>query len=611
MLDSLLTYLRHALRAVGSVPLTTTTMIACVALGIGPGLAIFGIIDTLLFKSLPVAGADQLVLFARRSSGDVERAFPSPFFDVVTRSSQTLEATAAWYPTKVAARVQGRAEQLSAELVSTNYFETVGVPMARGTDWRENPGDVQGVILSHRYWSTALGSDPSVVGHVVIVQGVPLSVIGVAAREFFGMQVGTMVDLWLPMRYAPMLLRRPDALVSHSQWWTSLVGRRRPAVTIEQAEAEVAGLFTAYRRSVVGQRPTQERLAEIDREPLMLAEGGRGVSRIEGSRARLVLWMSVVSACTLLLVFSNLAAVLIGRLAQRAPELATRLSLGASRRSLLAQLALEHTLVVVAGTAAGTLVWYWMRTVVPQMLFGSTIQLDLSSNWRLVAAASAMALVGILLLTSVAVRWLARRDLMTVLRMGGGTSGPLKWRASQGWSHGVLLLQVAVSVAMVLQAGAFARSLANLSGRDLGFDSAHIVVARLDARNAALTPPALTMLHRQLLQRSRTWPGAESAALARTAPLDSAQEIFDEVRVATGGEPCSVKSVDLQAIEGDYFAVLGLSFVNGGPPSSIAGGAPGLHWRAVVNETFARRCVAAGTVVGLSIASQGGPVWRL
>ena len=357
MFDSLYRSVRHTVRVLWRAPLTATTLIACIALGMGPGLAMFGVVDTVLFKSLPVGEPGQLVLLTQPGSDEVESAFPYPFFDLVARSTATLQASAAWSPAKVAVRMGERSGQLTAELVSTNYFSTLGVPMARGISWRA-PHEAQGVILSYRYWTTVLGSDASIVGRPVMVQGVPLSVIGIAARDFFGMQVGTLVDIWLPMDLAPVLRGRSELLVSHTQWWTSIVGRRRAVVSLEQCNAELDAAFKAYRRSVAGGNATPERLAAIAGEALIVVDGGRGVSRITNNRSRLVSWMSIVGLCTLLLVFSDLAAVMLGRLAQRGPELAMRLSMGASIRALYTQVLLEQGTIVGAGTVVGVLVWY-------------------------------------------------------------------------------------------------------------------------------------------------------------------------------------------------------------------------------------------------------------
>jgi predicted permease len=586
-------------------------MIACIALGIGPGLAMFGIVDTVLFKSLPVAEPDALVVLTRRASNDISRDFPYPFFDLVSRSTATLQTTAAWYPAKVAARIGERSAELTAELVSTNYFSTLGVPMTRGTTWQAVSNDTRGVILSHRYWTTVLGSDASIVGRPMIVQGVPVSVIGVTGRDFFGMQVGTFVDIWLSMDLAPVLHGRPELLVSHTQWWSNIVGRRRAGVSLEQCNAELDGAFKAYRRSVAGGNAHSDRLGAIEREALIVREGGRGISRVTDDRSRLVSWMSVVGVCIVLLVFTDLAAVMLGKLAQRGAELATRLSMGASLRNLYAQIVIEEGAIVAAGTLVGVLVWYWVRPFVPRLLFGATIQLDLSSSWRLIMAAAATTLLGTLLLASIAIRWIARRDLMTLLATSGLSGGSAKRPASLGWSLGVLFLQVALSVAMVLEASAFARSLANLSGRDLGFESGNIVMARMDARNAALSPQGLAQLREDLLQRARGWPGTTLASVAWTAPLDSAREVFDQVRISRGGPPCTVKSVDLQVVGRDYFGVLGIPFVIGGPPTADSRAAAGGPMPAVVNETFARRCADTGTMLGRTTDGRGIPSLKI
>jgi predicted permease len=603
MFETLRRHVRHTLRVLWKAPLSTATTIACIALGIGPGLAIFGIIDSVLFKTLPVTEPDQLVALTRQTGAETDGAFPYPFFDLAARST-TLQSTAAWYPAKVSSRMQDRSATLNAELVSPNYFSTLGVPMALGTAW-QTPHDTQGVVLSHRYWTTALGKDASILGRAISVQGVPLSIIGIAGRDFFGMHVGTFVDMWLPVDLAPVFCNRPDVLLSHTQWWINIVGRRRAGTSLEQSAHELDTAFKSYRRSVAGDNPSPEKLAAIQREVGGVTEASRGVSRITQDRSRLLSWMSLVAICTLLLVLSDLAAVQIGRLTQRGPEFATRLSMGASTRALYAQIAVEQAMLVSAGMLVGVVVWYWVSPFLPRLLFGPTFQLDLSSNWRLVIVAAAATLLVTLVLATIAIQWIARRDLMTLLGPSGFSSGVARRQTPQKWSHAVLFVQVALSLAMVLEASAFARSFANVAGRDLGFESNHVVMARLDARNASLTPQALASVQQNLLQRARVWPGTQMASLAWTAPLDSAREIFDEIRTSTHGQPCTVKYVDLQVVEPDYFAVLGIPFVSGGPPAPDATG--GRSLRGVVNETFARRCVGTGSMLGRATDARGWP----
>jgi macrolide transport system ATP-binding/permease protein len=604
MFENLRRYVRHTLRVLWKAPLTTATMIACIALGIGPGLAIFGIVDSVLFKSLPVTEPDHLVSLTRQTATETE--FPYPFFDFAARSTTTLQATAAWSPARVSARMQDRSAPLNAELVSRNYFSTLSVPMTLGTGW-QTPHDTQGVIVSHRYWTMAFGNDASVLGRAITVQGVPLSIIGVAGRDFFGMQVGTFADMWLPIDLAPVLRNRPDLLMSHTQWWANIVGRRRAGTSLEQSSHELDSLFKGYRRSVAGDNPSPDKLAAIERETVGVSDASRGVSRITKDRSRLLSWMSIVAVCTLLLVLSDLAAVLLGRLAQRGPEFATRLSLGATTRTLYAQIALEQAMLGTAGMLVGVVVWYWVSPFLPRLLFGPTFQLDLSSSWRLVAVAAAATLLSTLVLASLAIQWIARRDLMTLLGPSGFSGGVARGHTPQKWSHAVLFVQVTLSLALVLEASAFAKSFANLAGRDLGFESNNVVMARLDARNASLRPEALTELQQNLLQRARAWPGTKVASIAWTAPLDSSREIFDEIRMSTGGQPCTVKYVDLQVVERDYFAVLGIPFVSGGPPAQNATGGDSGSMRGGVNETFARRCAGTGSMLGRATDARGTP----
>ena len=606
MFETLHRYLRHALRVLWKAPLATAAMIACIALGMGPGLALVGVVDSVFFKSLPVTQPDQLVSLTRPTASDGEAVVPYPFFDFAARSTTTLQATAAWSPLKVSARMRDRSSALNAELVSTNYFSTLGVPMTRGVPW-QRPHDTQGVVLSHRYWTSALDNDVSILGRAITVQGVPLSVIGVAGPGFSGMQVGTFADIWLPMDLAPVVRNDREMLVSHTLWWANLVGRRRPGTSLEQSSDELASLFKAYRRSLAGESPTAERLAAIEREMVGASDASRGVSRITEDRSRLLLWMSIVAACTLLLVLSDLAAVLLGRLALRGPEFATKLSLGASTRTLYAQITLEQAILVSAGVLVGVVVWYWVSPFLPRLLFGPTFQLDLSSSWRLVSVAAVATLLGTLVLASFAIHSIAGRDLMNLLGTSGFSGGVARRHTLPKWSYALLFVQVALSMVMVLEAGAFARSLANLAGRDLGFESNDVVMARLDARNASLTPAALAQLQQHLLQRARAWPGTRVASVAWTAPLDSSREIFDEIRISTGGQPCTVKHVDLQVVERNYFAVLGIPFVSGQPPAAKAtGGGSGLMG-AVVNETFARRCVGTGSILGRATDARGAP----
>ena len=602
-MDSLRLCSRHAVRALLRAPLTTATMISCIALGIGPGLAMFGVLDASVFKPLPLGQPHEIVLLQRQGSSEIEHDFPHPFAELAG-TAKTVQ-TSAWYPTTAVARIGERSEKLAVEVVSENYFTTLGVPMFRGTAWWGGGADARGAILSHRYWTSTLAGDPSVIGRTVFILGRTYTVIGVAAPGFFGLRVGTLVDLWLPMAVAPAILDREDALVSHNLWWTFVVGRLRPGATMAASHAELDALLKGYRHAVAGAHLTPERNAEIDREGLLVVDGSRGMSQVRADRGQLPVWLVLIGACTLLLVCSNVASLTLSGLSQRAQEFGIKLSMGAPRRTLFGQVAVEHVLIVLCGTLAGLLLWSWMRSFLPQLLFGPATKLDLSLDWRLSVVAATMMLLATAILSLVGIVWIGRMDPLTLLRLTVNASHTATaGRSSQRWQRWVLLVQVGLSVLLVLQAAAFARSFTNLSQRELGFDRDHVVVVRLDAENAALSPAAFLHFQQTLLDEVRGAGWVQTAAVAHAAPLDSGQEVFDNIRVPGDQQACDVRRVELQLVDREYFATLGIRFLAGRPPSSgrgpaTAGGDP-TSIPVVINETFARRCFEPSQAIGRS-----------
>ncbi len=622
MTAGLLQDVRYGLRTLRKSPGFTTVAVLSLALGIGANTAIFTLIDGAMLKALPVKDPHQLVFLSNPAAAGVSvgiqtgvrSLFTYEEFEQIRSGQQAFSGVFAAEsgPDRVQVSFGGSApEQAQAKLVSGDYFAVQGVDALLGqtfTSAGENgPGSTPVAVISYGYWKRKFGLSSSALGTGIQVNGVPLTIVGIAPQRYFGESVGDAPDLWIPMMMQPQIKRgrfwlRDDASKAEKVMWLHVAGRLKPGVTREQAEANVNLIFRQALAARAGSNLTPDRKREVMDQKIRLQDGARGASawREEFSQPLLVL-MSVVGL-VLLIACANIANLLLARAAGRRKEIGIRLAMGASRIRLLRQLLTESMLLSFVGGALGVLFAYWgSGLLLRQVTAGpNPIQLDITPDARVLAFTAAVAvLTGLLFGLAPAFR-ATRADVGSTLKEN--SRGLTSSAARLGFGKALVASQVAISLLLLIGAGLFLRTLHNLQNVNLGYNREKLLLVRVDAVAAGYKDTGIAGVYRQLLDRFRTIPGVR-AVTASGNGLFSGTESGDRITVE-GYTPKKDgdDSARFDQVGPNYFSVVGIPVILGreiGPEDNETS-AP----VCVINDAMARFYFAGRNPIGMHITDE-------
>jgi predicted permease len=541
--------LRYALRTLGRAPGFTAGAVLSLGLGIGATAAIFGIVDAVLLRRLPVRAPEELVLFAVRLPGQTAapgRAFSYDQHQMFRRSG-ALADVAASAPLRVSVDAGGIEEAtVPGQLVSGNYYTMLGVGAAVGRlitpkDETESP---EIAVLSHAYFQRRFGSDRSIVGRTVRVNGQPVTVVGVSAAGFSGTRPGAPADITVPLSMQPRVMPQVQDswLRDPYQFWLELVGRLDPRVPQPRALAALNAGF-------------QARLEELRKggrvgppgAALMFQPGARGTS---DARTRYDGPLAVMMAIVVLLLIAacaNVANLLLARALKRRREIAVCMSLGATRLRLGRQLLTESLVIAAAGGGAGVAIATFAAGLLRVQLAGEPLQHAVAQpDLRVLVFTAAVSLVTAIAFGLAPLLLVSRVAPQRVLNnQGERVSG------SGLFGQGVLVVtQVAVSLVLLVGAGLFIRTLTNLRTMDLGFDQEEVLVLRLEPEGSnqkresdGTFKSSLLRIYGGLLEGVESLPGVRSASLAGVTPLGD-EDTNTRTRVRRAG--ATERNDDLQ-----------------------------------------------------------------
>ena len=581
--------LRYALRSLHKSPAFTGAAVLSLAIGIGGNTALFTLIDTLLWKLLPIRDPEQLLVLSKQTEPSAGYGFTYQEY-ALFREHVPLLDLAAYARVRLNASLDGSAEPtLDGQLVAGGYFPLLGVRPALGrllgADDDRVPMGHPVVVLAHRYWKLRFNGDPAVVGRRILLSGVPFTIVGVAPQGFFGVEVGAAPQLFVPVMMQPAvmpmmvnLLDRPNVYST----WLRVVGRLNPGVSIQQAAARLDALAGAPETDW---RPRNKFTGQPEDVRLVLGPGATGLSDLRRQFSQPLFLLLAVSGIVLLVACANVANLLLARAAARRAEFALRLALGADRGRLIRQVLVEGLLLAVLAGVAGVGLAFWATgALVAYASSGQgTVVLDVAPDFRVLAFATAVSAVAGLVFASVPALRAAREDLSSTARLDLVRTG-----RGHGPGGALVASQVALSLVLLIAAGVFVRSLQNLTPDEVGADRARVVILRVEPRgsadrNGSGVAERFHNLYQVLLDRVEQIPGVEAASLARTTPLSPASLGYRLV-AATGGAPRMVAST---IVYPEYFEAMGIPVIKGRDfnEEDLRPGAP--H-AVIVNQAFVR-----------------------
>ena len=600
--------IRYALRFLRRSPVFTAVAVLSLALGIGANSAVFTLINALIVRSLPVREPAQLVLLEpARGADNIQPVFPHPYFRSLDSANTVLDGMFAVSRESGVSIDRGNgAEPLpnAAALVSGKYFSTLGVRPAMGRLLGPNDDVTRKghpvVVLGFELWRQSFGGDEAIVGKSVRVNGVPMTIVGVAPEGFFGTQVGEKIDLYIPLLMAHVAHRSTDAAVldERGDWWLFVMGRMKAGVTRDQAGAELSMLF---KRELLANPPFDRSnargMAQLEQASVQLSDASSGLPGLRRRFARPLIVLAGMSAIVLLIACTNLASLLSARAAARRKEIAIRLSMGAARRRLLRQLLTESLILSAAGALLGA---FFASAGARGLLAIASrgrpqLWISITPDWRVVGFTAVVAIGTAIVFGIVPALQATRLELAQTLRAGAGAG-----RGRRAIRFGKLLIatQVALSVLLVFGGSLFVRSLQRIYSTDVGFDRSNVIVFRMDPRRVGYRGSSLAAFYATLLERTRAVPGVAGATLSSHVPFSGSQSGFGGRVDGYTPPPDELADITRVITSEDYFQFMKIPLRSGRHLTRADNGGGGGPRFAVVNEAFVKQYVPSGQPLG-------------
>jgi predicted permease len=531
--------LRYGVRMLRRSPGFTAAVVLTLALGIGANTAIFTLIDAVMLKSLPVKDPQEVVVlqwvdppvrdrlapqWSRWMDGeswdengrDVGTSFSYPAFEQIRAHNRVFSGIFAFADLGDHMNIvaDGEPGLAHGQLASSGIFDTLEIRPVAGRlfiDSDDRTGAPPVCVISAGYWKRRFGGDPRIAGKHVTLAGVPFTIVGVTPQNFFGLQTGSVVDIWVPISTQPLVYpdldRKVSLFTSPKHWWVLLMGRLKPGVSVAEATADLDVIFRPVAAvGLVPRNGTPPALPSVE-----LAPGGGGLGELRRKFSRPLFVLMGLVGLVLLIACANVASLLVTRASSRRREIGVRLALGASRGRLIRQLLTESLLLAGLGGACGCVLAVWASAFLVTLSSAGrgVFTLTLNPDLRILAFTAAASFVTGILFGLIPASRATRLELTPALKQNAQEFHGAGLRFGLG--KALVVAQVALSLVLLFGAGLFVRTLVNLRHLDIGFNQQNVLLFGLNPTKSGYKEAALNDFYSRVQQRLSALPGVTSA----------------------------------------------------------------------------------------------------
>jgi predicted permease len=623
---------RYATRMLRTTPLVSAIAILSIALGIGANTAIFTLLDQILFRKLSVPEPDRIVRvstegFYYGGSIGTGRELSYPIYTELRDRNQAFTGLFALFPFRPAVHSGGRnetAEVMAGELVTGNYFRSLGIGAIRGRVIGEDDDRVPGghpvVVISYTYWQRRLEGDPNIVGRAISISNQPMTIIGVLEPGFDGMNLASATQVFVPLMMEGLMIPPNPRMEARGLRWLKAYARLKPGITPEQAEASLAPLYRTLREQDLTDARFSRASATVKQRYLNenqidIIPASEGYTPMRGEW-REPLWMLMaIVAGVLLIACANVANLLLARGASRQREVALRLSLGATRGRIVRQMLVESVMLAAAGGVAGLL----LARAGAQMLVNfmsdpeTVSRISATPDMRVLMFTGTIAIMTGLLFGMIPAFQSTKPALAPTLKdLAGSVVGGGHVRVRKA----LVVSQVALSLLLLIGAGLFLRSLNGLMTLDLGFKREHLLTFGADPTQAGYQGVRVKQYAMDLLSKVRATPGVEAAGFSRLGVLFGGAWGNSLTVEGYQAKEDEIVFSRLNSVSPGYFEAMGIPLLMGrdfteadyralGPSDARDDKNEGYRV-AIVSEAFAKRFIT-GHPLGRHIAMGNDP----
>jgi predicted permease len=551
--------MRYSLRVIAKAPGYAAIVILTLALGIGANTTIFSWINSALLNPVPGLSKPSEMLSLTVGKPGEPFGFTYPDLQAIRASQQSFSGISACWFAIMSVTNKGKPERIWGMVATANYFDVLGVRPILGRGFLpsedQKPGGAPVAVISYRLWQTRFGANPNIVGQTININEHPYTIVGVTPAVFQGSQTGVRTEIWVPITMEAQLLPGGDQLNKHQDFWLLVMGRLKPGVTAQQAQAELTLLLKREAKNYPEEHQGKETVTvyPLWRNPWGLNE----------FFSTLLPMLMAIAGVVLLLACANVANLMLVRSVGRRREIAIRMSLGASRWRLVRQLLIESLMLALAGGGVALLITAWtagtLISFLPTTAFPLALDMRADRTVLLVTVVISL-LTGVIFGILPALRASGIAPIAVLKEESGSASGGLR---KARLASGLVVAQISLSLLLLICAGLFIRSVMSARQINPGFNSHNVSIASYDLFGSGYSDATGTEFNRQLFTKLAALPGVESLALASRVQLGFA---YDSTSVKVQGyvpQPNESMETPDNVVTPNYFHTMQIPIVKG------------------------------------------------